>query len=271
VSGLTNTIAIVTGGASGIGRSLCSRLSQRGATVIIADVNAQEAQKVVEGIHEYGGQGQAYEVDVSQGDDIQSFMDDVVRKYGQIDYMFNNAGIEINGEILSVESGDWSRGVDINLKGVMYGTNAAYRIMVEQGFGHIVNTASIAGLIPLPGLSYYAATKHAVVGFSLSLREEAKASGIKVSVVCPTLVSTDIRTNTAKILSRDVPEYTEFPLGRRLEAEDCAEQILRGVLRNRAIIIIPRVAGVLWWMSRFSPVVFNNTVAALYARIRKTT
>jgi NAD(P)-dependent dehydrogenase (short-subunit alcohol dehydrogenase family) len=123
---------------------------------------------------------------------VQELVDETVRDYGRLDYMFNNAGIGMGGEVRDMDLEHWRRVLEVNLWGVTCGTSAAYEEMVRQGFGHIVNTASLAGLIPLPMVAAYCATKHAVVGLSASLRAEAAALGIKVSVVCPGFVETGI-------------------------------------------------------------------------------
>jgi short-subunit dehydrogenase len=130
----------------------------------------------------------------------------------------------------------WSQAIDVNLNGVLYGTLAAYEVMVRQGFGHIVNTSSIAGLVGYPTSIHYSATKAAVVNLSYSLRMEAEALGVNVSVVCPGPVHGKSR-------------YFFKMIG----ADGAARRILKGVARNRALIVFPWVARVLWWLYRLSP------------------
>jgi NAD(P)-dependent dehydrogenase (short-subunit alcohol dehydrogenase family) len=116
---------------------------------------------------------------------VQALVSDLVARYGVLDYIFNNAGISVCADARDLEIAHWRKVIDVNLMGVVYGTHAAYQQMVKQGHGHIVNIASLAGLVPFPTNAPYAASKHAVVGLSLSMRTEGEALGVKVSAVCP--------------------------------------------------------------------------------------
>jgi NAD(P)-dependent dehydrogenase (short-subunit alcohol dehydrogenase family) len=169
-----NKIAIVTGGASGIGRALCQELAQRGARVVVADINAPAAHQVASALTGAHQQAVSACVDVSQEQSVQTLVYETVAQYGRLDYMFNNAGIGLVADLRDMTLEHWRRIVDINLWGVIYGTTAAYHIMLQQGAGHIVNTASAAGLFPSAALgTAYTATKHAVVGLSTAFRPEA--------------------------------------------------------------------------------------------------
>ncbi|MEK8017534.1 MAG: SDR family oxidoreductase, partial [Candidatus Parabeggiatoa sp.] len=185
-------VAIVTGGASGIGRALCEALAQKGAVVIAADINSESVQQVAAAITLNGGRVYPAYLDVSQADEIEKLIEKTVSQQGQLDYMFNNAGILITGEVQDMTLEDWHRLFNVNLLGVMYGTTMAYQVMVKQRFGHIVNIASLVGLIPAPMLTAYSTTKYAVVGLSTSLRAEAASLGINISVVCPGWIETGI-------------------------------------------------------------------------------
>ena len=246
-------VAVLTGGASGIGRALCEELGRRGAAVVIvADIDGDGAEQVVTGIVESGGRAKAVHVDVSREKDMRALIDDTVTGYGRIDYMFNNAGISICGEVRDLNLEHWQSIIGINLWGVIYGTISAYSVMVRQRFGHIVNTASMAGLAPLPMNLPYCATKHAVVGLSTSLRAEGEALGIKVSVVCPSVVRTDFY-DASPMLNVDKEKVIDaFPF-KMMDATKAAERIVRGVARNHAIIVFPLHARSLWWILRLHP------------------
>ena len=185
-------IAIVTGGASGIGRALCEELGRRGAQVVVADINMEGAERTASTITAAGGRVRAVHVDVTKAEDVRRLIQETASAHGRLDFMFNNAGIVTVGEVRDMDLGHWHRILDINLMGVIYGTTAAYALMIKQGFGHIVNTASAAGLGPFPLLASYVMTKHAVVGLSTTLRLEGAGLGVKVSVVCPGFVRTEI-------------------------------------------------------------------------------
>ena len=161
-------IAVVTGGASGIGLAMCRRLAELGATVVVADINREAGEVAAASLG-----GEFLLVDVADAASVQAMVDEAVKRHGQIDYLFNNAGIAIVGSVRDTPVSDWYRVFDINVRGVVHGIDAVYPLFIKQGFGHIVNTASIAGLIPCPGLVAYSASKHAVVGMSTGLRAEA--------------------------------------------------------------------------------------------------
>ena len=145
------------------------------------------------------GAATAAVVDVRDASGFQKLVDDTAAEHGRLDYLFNNAGIGIAGEERDVSLEDWNTVLDVDLHGVVHGVRAAYALMVKQGHGHIVNTASLAGLLPSPGLVPYAMTKHGVVGLSLSLRAEAAEHGVRVTAVCPGVVDTPILTRAARM------------------------------------------------------------------------
>lgn len=244
-------IAMVTGGASGIGRALTQQLAGRGATVIVCDVNAGLLAETAKAITASGGAASAEVLDVRDFEAVKRTVDGIADKYGRIDYIFNNAGIGIGSEAHEHPHEAWHKVIDTNLYGVVNGVAAAYPLMVEQGFGHIVNTASMAGLLPLTGEISYTTSKHGIVGLSGALRVEAALHGVKVSVVCPGFIRTPIYTSAEYIgLDRD-KLLKLFPKG--TSPEKTAAVILADVERNRAVIIPPRYMRPLWWMQRLAP------------------
>jgi short-subunit dehydrogenase len=154
--------------------------------------------------------------------------------------------------------------IDVNLKGVVHGVHAAYPVMLRQGHGHIVNTASLAGLMPGPGLAPYVAVKHAVVGLSLSLRAEAALRGVKVSAVCPGFVDTPLlgRVNPGLPQTETGENVAALArmLGKLYEADLLAQDVLHGVEQNRALIVAPRSARIAWRMSRYAPRFMMRTI-----------
>lgn len=246
-----NKVAIVTGGASGIGRSLCMELAAQGSHVVVVDINKEGAEQVAATIAEQGGQAHALHADVSDEEGVGDLVSQTFAAHQRLDYMFNNAGISVTGDARDLQLDHWRRLIDVNLWGVIYGTIAAYAIMVEQGYGHIVNIASLAGLLPFPINTPYSATKHAVVGLSLSLRAEAADLGIKVSAVCPGYVQSDIY-QTSTILNAPREEILANIPFKLMDTTRAAKAILHGVARNRALIVFPRHAQVLWWLYRIN-------------------
>lgn len=243
-------VAIVTGAASGIGKEISRALVARGATVVMADI---DTDKLAESGRELGAdKTETHVVDVTDAQGVESLVKDTAARHGRIDFIFNNAGIAIFGNARDMTLDDWNRLVDINIRGVIHGVAAAYPIMIAQGHGHIVNTASAAGLAPTPTAVGYGMTKHAVVGLSTSLRVEASMYGVKVSAVCPGFIETPIVQN-AKMINIDREQaLREFPL-RLHSAEELAKAIVRGVERDQPIIVYTAFAHVTWWLYRLAP------------------
>ena len=250
--------AIVTGGASGIGRALSEELAKRGCEVVLADLQIELAEEVASEIRVSGGKAEAVKTDVTDFSAMQHLVEETVKRTGRLDYIFNNAGIVIGGRVSLYGIEDWNRIIDVNLRGVINGIQAAYKIMVQQGFGHIVNTASMAGLMPGPGNVAYTTTKHAVVGLSRSLRAEAAQLGVRVSVLCPGVVRTPILEGGGRYgkMLIDIPPEKVRQLWEKLKPMSpnlFAEKVLRLVAKNRAIIIVPSWWKVYWWVNRLSP------------------
>jgi len=245
--------AIVTGAASGIGKALAEELTRRKAHVTLVDVNASLLDGVAGSIQKAGHQAKAVPLDVSDFESVQKLVSNTIADNGKLDYMFNNAGIAVGGEARDCGIDDWRCVLDVNLHGVVNGVASAYPMMVEQGFGHIVNTASIEGLIPFPGTISYVASKYAVVGLSNALRIEGKELGVKVSVVCPGYVKTPI-FHVSKMIKLDRDKLLEMLPDRfGITPEKCALAILKGVEKNKAIIVVTSFAKFLWLLNRIHP------------------
>lgn len=244
--------AIVTGGASGIGRALAERLGALGAAVTVADMQGALAEEVAAGIRAKGGKAEAAVLDITDVAATEALYGSVAARAGRLDYAFNNAGIWMMGDADKFPLADWHRLIDVNLKGTINGTRAAYAIMLRQASGHIVNTASVAGLTPDPGCTAYATTKHAIVGLSKSLRVEAERRGVKVTVLCPGVVATPLLEGGGKfgkVLDKVDPEQMRqmWKRMRPMPVDAFAERALRDVARNKAVIVWP-VRGKLFWL-----------------------
>jgi len=251
------SIAIVTGGASGIGRAIATALVLRGDTVIVADRDKEGAEHAAGRLSEHGT-AEAAELDVTDADAVAALYRDVRERHGRLDLVFNNAGIAVGGAAEELTLDHWNRTLDVNLRGVIHGVHAAYPILLEQGHGHILNTASLAGLVPAPMMLPYTTTKHAVVGLSLALRAEAAEHGVRVSAICPGFVDTPLLDNA----NPDLPE-TETGKNARESAlrvqrklytpEALARDVLRGIAKNQALIVAPASARAAWRGVRLSP------------------
>jgi NAD(P)-dependent dehydrogenase (short-subunit alcohol dehydrogenase family) len=264
--------AIVTGGASGIGRALAEALARDGVHVVLADRQLELAEAVAAGIRRAGGHAEAAELDVRDAGRFRAVAEGTVERTGRLDYLFNNAGIGVAGEMASYDLADWDDVIDVNLRGVAHGVQAAYPIMVRQGFGHLVNTASMAGLTTSPFAGSYTTTKHAVVGLSRALRIEARPHGIRVSVLCPGAIRTPILEGGRYGRLKALDPARMLALWERLRPLDpaiFARKALRAVARNRAIIIYPAWWRALWWADRLSPGLMERFQHATYDRVRR--
>lgn len=265
---LAGTVAIVTGAGSGIGEAVSRELARRGTRVVVADIKGHDAKRVAAAIADSGGQATASSVDVSKEQDIRGLVEETAAAYGRLDYQFNNAGIAIGGDARDLTPDQWRRVLDVDLYGVLYGTLAAYPIMVRQGFGHIVNTSSGAGLVPTPLNAPYCTAKYAVVGLSLSLRLEGADLGVKVSVVCPGYVRTPIFDDA--VMVGLPPEMVNRPPGRikMMESAEAARVILTGVARNRAVIAFPRYIRWAWRAASLFPRLLDRTAPPRVLELR---
>ncbi len=267
-------VAVVTGAASGIGRAISVALIRRGATVVLTDVDEAGAKVAAESIAA-GPPGRASSagLDVTDADAFADLARRVSEEHGHLDLLFNNAGIGVSGDVADLPLPYWQRVIDVNLRGVVHGVLAAYPIMIRQGSGHIVNTASLAGLIPAPVLTPYSMTKHAVVGLSTSLRAEAAAHGVRVSVVCPGVIDSPLLDKPNPPDLEPVPsapngrELLSRTIGRPYSPNALAEDVLEGVARNRAFIVAPAHARIPWLIYRLSPRVFVDLAPVVLRRV----
>jgi len=263
--------AIVTGGASGIGAALAAELARRGVEVVVADRQSALAEDVADHIVERGGRATAVELDVRRFDAFERLVCATKERTGSVDYLFNNAGIGVGGEARLYSVDDWDEVFDVNLRGVAYGIQAAYPLMLKQGSGHIVNTASMAGLVPAPGTISYTGTKHAVVAVSRALRIEAKPHGVRVSVLCPGVIRTPLLGAGRRNMPWLTPDKSReiWERMRPMPADEFARQALDAVEQNRAIIIVPRWWKLFWYVDRLSPALGEAVASHFHARTRR--
>jgi short-subunit dehydrogenase len=253
-------VCIVTGAASGIGKALCEELAREGAKVIATDINADALQSAVASIKDANHPVRVEELDVTDYDAFKKVVEDTVSREARLDYIFNNAGIAILGEVRDTTIEHWRKVLDVNLNGVVYGSLLAYQQMVEQGSGHIVNLASVEGLMPFPTTVSYVTSKFGVMGLSEGMWVEGKDLGVKVSVVCPGFVSTPI-FDVSDTVGVEKDKWKEsLSLWERfaISPEGCARVILKGVEKNKPIITVTAVAKVMWWLTRISPTFIMN-------------
>jgi NAD(P)-dependent dehydrogenase (short-subunit alcohol dehydrogenase family) len=240
-------IALVTGGASGIGAALGRDLARRGALVVLADRDGEDARAEAGRIAAGGGRVEAATLDVRDAAAVDTLVADVFARHRRLDYLFANAGIGVGGETRDLTLEDWRDAVEVNLMGVVHGVKAAWPRMVEQGFGHVVNTASMAAFLATAMAAPYGATKSAVVGLSRALRVEGAAYGLRVSVLCPGVIRTPILDGGGRhgrLRNFIGPEIQKalWERTRPMDVDVFARRALDDVARNKAVIVHPA-----WW------------------------
>lgn len=254
-------VSIVTGGASGIGRAIAAELAARGSHVVIADLDGDRAEATA---RELGSRVWAATLDVADGDAVGALVEETVAGRGRLDVMVNNAGVAVGGLLEELDERHWQRALDVNLRGVVNGVTAAYPVMSAQRSGHILNTASLAGLVPAPAMLPYTTTKHAVVGLSTALRAEAAGRGVRVSVLCPAFVDTplldDVYAAPESFGGSSVRSRVRLVQPRFLTAEQVATRAVRGMAANQAVIPVGWLAHTLWRLHRYAPPVARGLV-----------
>jgi len=229
---LAHAVAVITGAGSGIGRATAHSFARRGSRVVVTDIDAERAAAVAE---ELGDQAVAATRDVTSLADLETARDLALERFGRVDLVMNNVGVLAVGAVEDIPLEAWQRVVDINLMSVVRSNLVFLPLLLEQGSGHIVNTASTAGLLPygfdrLP----YTATKHAVVGLSESLWLYLRPRGIGVSCLCPSGVATNILEQVTFYGEPKLPRGPSFPV---VDPDAVGELVADGVSVGRFLIL----------------------------------
>ncbi|CDF83218.1 Uncharacterized oxidoreductase [Pseudomonas knackmussii B13] len=225
---LSGQVALVTGAAAGIGRATAQAFAREGIKVVVSDVDAQGGEATVELIRAAGGEATFIRCDVTRDAEVQALVAGTVAAYGRLDYAFNNAGIEIEqGKLADGQESEFDAIIGVNVKGVWLCMKHQIPVMLAQGGGAIVNTASVAGLGAAPKMSIYAASKHAVIGLTKSAAIEYAKKKVRINAVCPAVIDTDMFRRAYEV----DPKKAEFaaamhPVGRVGKVEEIASAVL---------------------------------------------
>lgn len=260
--------AIVTGAGSGIGKALSVALAARGARVWLSDMDGRAAQQASDSI-----QADTYglTLNVTNAEAVRAHIESVAEEHGRIDFIFNNAGIGVGGDFRELNLDHFERSIDVNIRGVVNGIMAAYPLMLKQGSGHIVSTASAAGLLGLPLMTPYAMTKHAVVGLTNALRLEAAEHNVRVSALCPMAIETPILDTTiSQELGAnwrpDIRTYLTKIGGAPYPVEKFVDYSLTQIEKNKGIIVAPLGGRIRLVIERFFPGVVERVIRKAFLK-----
>ncbi len=233
-SGVERQVVLITGGSRGVGAALARAHRGRGATVVVADQDPVGVDDLA--------------LDVRDREAFARLAAEVVQRHGRLDLFHNNAGIAVAGTSEEMSAQHWDELIDVDLRGVVHGVDAVYPIMRRQGHGHIVNTASLAGMLPVPAMVPYSAVKSAVVTLSRALRVEAKQYGVHVTAVCPAFVDTPLLDTFNPGMPKTRANRIGLDLVRRVQGkpmspDDLARIVLAALPRDPEIIVAPRLLG----------------------------
>jgi len=240
-------VAVITGGAGGIGSAMARAFAARGARIVLADLDESALKRATEALSAAGVQqvlGVA--TDVTKLESVRALAEAAQRRFGAVHIVCNNAGVATFGEISRSTHRDWEFTMGVNFWGVVHGVETFLPLLLEHGAGgHIVNTASMAGLVGMQWLGVYCASKFAVVGLTESLHRELKPHGIGVSVLCPMIVATGINENTVRMRPTHLRNEGEAPVppsaaemkGGTITPEEVARRVVRGIDRKDLYIL----------------------------------
>lgn len=263
--------AVVTGAGSGIGRSTAILLGRLGARVYAADLNGAAAIETAGTINDGGGKATGHTLDVTDEGALKAFAEEVYAGEGRVDILHNNAGIGHAGPLENTPIEDWRRVLEVNVFGVVNGLNAFVPKMIEQdGEAHIVNTASMAGLMASAGMAPYVTSKFGVVGMSLTLDAELKSRGIRVTALCPGVIDTAIveQSTMRGSIEGKQDKLVGFYKKRGASPDVVASDAVNAILRKQVIKPSPWwQVGPSWWLMRVSPRAYTAVAGRMYKSI----
>ncbi len=225
---LSGKVAVITGGASGIGKAMASRFASADMRLTLVDIEAAPLEATAEELRSKGAEVQTEVVDVADADAMDGLREAVLSNYGAVHLVCNNAGVAASGPMWELTEADWTFTFGANLWGVIHGVRVFGKLLVEQDEGHFVNTASMAGLVSGPGMGAYNVTKYGVVALSETLYADLRVarSNVGVSVLCPAFVRTQIWNS-----ERNRPPHLRNP-SKATDKDDEAREMLRNVIEN---------------------------------------
>ncbi|MBU0991179.1 MAG: SDR family NAD(P)-dependent oxidoreductase [Proteobacteria bacterium] len=270
IKDLKGKVTVITGAGSGIGRASAILFAKEGARLVISDIHEDRLETVQKEIKNMGAEVISKVTDVSDIKQISALSSLVLDTFGRVDILHNNAGIGWGGPSELFPVSDFEKVLSVNLLSVVYGINSFLPQMIKQKSGHIVNTASGAGLIPIVPLGAYTASKFAVVGYSEVLRAELRRHNIGVTAICPGVINTNIVQDGKSTLLEGAKTtqdmMVDFYKKYGWSPDRVAKAVIKGVKKNKGIVPVGPEVWVLWYLKRMS-----QTVSELFSRISAKT
>lgn len=243
---------LITGAASGIGQACALELAKRGAMLLLVDIDAEGLSRTAEAVESGGGRAWKFTVDLTKREAIDALVADVHREVGSIDVLMNNAGVAVAAPLLGTSDADWDWIFAVNVWAPIHLTRAFLPDMLERRRGHVVMTASLAGLIGCPGMPAYSTTKFALVGFAEALRLEVLESGVEVTTICPGFVRTNLHRATRYRNDGFQQFLGEPPAWYGISREKAARRIVNAIAKKRPLLVFG-MEKIGWWLKRLWP------------------
>jgi len=261
---LKNKVAVVTGGASGIGLATCWELARQGAGIAMLDMDGQSLETCKKDFSDKGYKILAIECDISKEEACQSAINQVLNKFMQIDILFNNAGITQRGLFEKTKTSVFKKVMEVNFYGSLYCTKAALPCLIQTK-GVIIVNESIAGVAPLLGRTGYSASKHALHGLFTSLRCELRHKGVHVMIVCPGFIRTNLQTR-ALGSNGMIATHEQTKVGKEDTPENVAIQIVKGIAKKKSILVLTFMGQVGYLLSRLFPLLYEHLMTRQFRK-----
>jgi NAD(P)-dependent dehydrogenase (short-subunit alcohol dehydrogenase family) len=255
--------AVITGAASGLGRSIALALASLGCRLGIADINTEKAEQTLKEVIQRGGSGEVYHLDVSKPEQVEAMAKHFFDAWGGVDLVFNNAGVAVVGHVGDIPLQDWNWIIGINFWGVVYGCHNFIPRMKAQGYGYIINTASIGGFLPLPEMSPYNTSKAAVVSLSETLRSELAPHNIGVTVVCPSFFNSNLNLSMRYTDEFEKEACHAAIRNAKVNSDVVAEAVIRAIKKDKLYVVLPLTGKLQWMLRRLAPSIYVRGLAFL--------
>jgi dihydroanticapsin dehydrogenase len=227
---LQDKVAIITGAATGIGRATALLFAKEGASVVVADINEDDAHRTVADIEDKGGSARFVQTDVSEAEDVQALMERSAEEMGGIDVIVNNAGAQRSGAVTEFEESEWDLLMRVNPRSCFLGAKYGVPYLRERGGGSIVNVSSLAGLKGGPGMTAYSASKGAIIAFTKALAEELAPDNIRANSVCPGWIDTPFNEPAIEFMGGRAQQEEMVQQTVPLKRQGTSEEIAPGIL-----------------------------------------